>query len=94
MDEFEHYQRPVTFMALLAVWADRDAVYARRLLPLTDHEVESIRAGRKREVDFLPPEQRARAWASVKSWYAPDHGQGEPAVNGDLVIRIVGSVVI
>lgn len=75
-------QRPATADALIAAWATRDDLYARKNLAMSDEVVAATRAARKAEVMFLPPEERARAWASANSWYPPEHGQGvEPVMD-------------
>lgn len=75
MDDIDTYERPVTLYDLLARWAERDDIYARRSRTLTAHEVEGIKIGRKQEAGFLPPAERARAWAHVATWYPPEHGR-------------------
>jgi hypothetical protein len=68
--------RPGSLADLLAIWRDRDVQYAQSDRALTDEQVRSIRAGRTREVNDLPPAQRAKAWGIAKSWFPPQHGQG------------------
>lgn len=68
--------QPADFNALAAMWAERDARYATLDRPLREDQIESIRAGRKREVNDLPVKDRARAFARAATWYPPEHGQG------------------
>lgn len=68
--------RPATLSDLLALWRDRDVLYAESTKGLRDDQIDSIREYRKKEVNDLPPEQRAKAWGIAASWYPPQHGQG------------------
>lgn len=75
-NEVEPYAKPETADALIAAWAARDDLYSRSSKPLSADAEAAIREGRKREAKLLPdPHERARAWASAKTWYAPEHGQ-------------------
>lgn len=69
------YERPTTAMQLRAAWANRDDQYARRSTPLSDAEIEGIKAGRTRETNYLTPEERGRAERQVFVWYPPEHGR-------------------
>jgi len=73
-----HNEAPIpysTWSELANAWALRDVQYSRLALPLSEEQAAAIREGRKREVWFLPPGQRAYAWGQVQAWYAPEHGQ-------------------
>jgi len=70
------YERPVTLSALVVAWAGRDDLYARWQRELTDAEVNGVKAGRLREIGYLPPAERARAFSVVTGWWPPDHGEG------------------
>jgi hypothetical protein len=61
----------VTLDALRALWLARDALYARRKVPLSDAEVASVRWWRAREAGELPALQREAAWRDVMAWRAP-----------------------
>jgi len=61
---------------LLALWAERDSRYGTRKMygphgPLTQIEIDSIRVWRRREVDALPVDDRARAWNELNAWVPP-----------------------
>jgi hypothetical protein len=61
-----------TLEALRAMWATRDALYARpRREPLSDAEIASVRWWRAREAGELPARQREAGWADVMRWRAP-----------------------
>jgi len=64
-----------TWPKLANAWALRDDQYARLVLPLAEETIAAIREGRKREVWFLPPGQRAYAWGQVQAWYPPENGR-------------------
>jgi hypothetical protein len=65
------------FDQLCITWAKRDALYAALPKPMSEAQIEAARMVRKVEVRLaLPPKDRARAWARVKTWYPPEHGQG------------------
>ena len=63
-------------LALIALWDDRDMQYAQSSRPLSEAQIETIRAFRMREANDLPPKQRGRAGMMILSWYPPAHGQG------------------
>jgi hypothetical protein len=62
--------------ALLALWRDRDVLYAQSPKRLTEAQIEVIRRGRVREANFLPVADRAKAAGRAMVWYPPQHGQG------------------
>lgn len=65
-----------TLQALIALWAERDSLYAQRPKALTHSAIESIRQFRLKEVNELPAPMRAKAAMRVLAWYPPQHGQG------------------
>jgi hypothetical protein len=71
--------RPGTLRCLVAIWRDRDVMYAQRTRALLPDQVEAIREYRKKEVCELCPTERARAWAIAHTWFPPQHGQGTGA---------------
>lgn len=75
MDQTEG-EAPSPFQALIVTWAARDDRWARLPKPADEATIEAARAVRMREVEFLPPADRARAWTRVRHWYPPQHGQG------------------
>lgn len=81
-DDRAEFDSPVTpgqpgaLADLIALWRDRDVLYAQATKALTEEQVTTIRFARTREVNELPPAQRARGWIIAKTWYPPQHGQG------------------
>lgn len=75
---------PGTLRDLLAIWRDRDVQYAQNPRALTEEQIASIRTFRIKEVNDLPPAQRAKGWIAAKTWVPPQHGQGtgDDAVDG------------
>lgn len=69
----------MTANELIEAWAARDRRYAgtahyqRRLFvpTLTASAEGAIREYRMREVDGLPPGERARAWGVLRAWMPP-----------------------
>ena len=56
---------------LREAWDQRDVRCRRRLEPLTDAEVESMRSNRKAEIGLLPPDDRAEAFRALIKWQPP-----------------------
>ena len=66
-----------TATELLKLWRERDARYRVRKIgmiraPLTENEIASIRAWRKREVEALPAVVRSEAWRELMAWIPPE----------------------
>lgn len=65
---------PVTAEALAVRWAQRDAEYAKRRLPLDPDAEASVRYMRMEEANRLPDKgERGRMWLRAKAWEAPRH---------------------
>ncbi len=56
---------------LSAAWEERDVRCRRRLDPLSEDEIESIRANRRAEISLLPPDDRASAFRALMRWNPP-----------------------
>lgn len=66
-------EAPVTLDEMIVRWAARDAEYAKARTPMSPDMAAAVRHMRLREVNTLPPEDRARAWAKANSWLPPEH---------------------
>lgn len=61
----------MTGRQLLAAWAERDSRYAADRRALSKDMADAVRASRTREVEALPADDRARAWAVLAQWQPP-----------------------
>jgi hypothetical protein len=60
-----------TLEGLRALWAIRDARYARFTKPMDDSMIAGVRAGRAAEIRGIPAVQRQFAWNQLASWQPP-----------------------
>ena len=66
----------MTAAELVALWSERDRRYRlRRMMhapwPLVGAEAELVRGLRQREINLLPPPERAAAWRAWVGWRPP-----------------------
>lgn len=66
----------MTFAELLGHWMERDSRYSLRRwngtrIPLTDDEISSIQAYRRREVSELPERDRKLGGVTLERWIPP-----------------------
>ena len=64
------------YSVLIALWAERDANYAKAPIGLKPEGIAAVMAYRAKEANALPVADRARAFLRVATWYPPEHGQG------------------
>lgn len=64
---------PATLDDMIVRWAARDAEYAKSRTPMDPDQAAAVRHMRMREVNDLPPGERAAAWARANAWVPPTH---------------------
>lgn len=62
--------------ALVALWRDRDVLYAKNPKALDAEQIEAIRTYRLKEVNELPVAIRGQVAMKVLTWAPPQPGQG------------------
>lgn len=60
----------MTATELVALWRARDQRYAIRR-PLSESEIDSVKAWRRSEVDDLPAPERSVPWSLLTHWTPP-----------------------
>ena len=73
---------------LEAAWDSRDVRCRRRLEPLTDAEIESMRANRRAEIELLPPDDRGLAFRAYIRWRPPVPAETWDDRRGRVTLRV------
>ena len=61
----------MTSRELLALWGERDDLYAKRRHEISEDAIEAVRSWRRRESSEVEPKARAGLFSMASSWVPP-----------------------